>query len=278
VRFEGGQLSFAVPTISAAFEGTWDPAHRDWDGTWFHHGVGAWYHDDRKWPLRLSAAIYPLTPKLPQLDGDWSGNTGGPASLRIVFHIHTDANGTTGTYDSPDQDIVGAPLSGLSHDNGFVMLRAMPLNLFFMGQLRPDGAISGSLDQNGVFSGRFELKRSAGVRTATSAVPARALPTPVAVDPQRLAAYAGVYDLSDAGTPEMVVTAANGHLYARMTNPGMGVIMDQPAVEITPASQTSFYWKNIAVEADFAAPVNGHSPYAVIHALGHYQVAQRVGS
>jgi hypothetical protein len=45
-----------------------------------------------------------------------------------------------------------------------------------------------------------------------------------------------------------------------------------------PTSDASFRWQGIDAEADFAAPVNGRSPYAVIHALGHYQVAQRVGS
>jgi len=224
------------------------------------------------------AASYPRTPVVAGLDGDWAGVSEGATKIPYRLHIRTDANGTTGTFDSPDLGVEGFRLSGLHRWDRRVTFNINPLGMFFIGALAPDGSLSGQLCQDGVFSGRIEFARGAAAGPSAAPPPpplARQLPAPAAVDAARLAADAGVCDLSDMGTPEMVITARDGRLFARIVNPGMGYIFDPREVELVPASATRFLGKESNVEAEFAEPVDGRAPYAVVHALGRYAVAQR---
>jgi hypothetical protein len=67
---------------------------------------------------QTSAPAQAAAPTIAGLDGDWNGtlDTGALGKLHVIFHIKTDAHGTTGAVDSPDQGAAGIPISSISRN------------------------------------------------------------------------------------------------------------------------------------------------------------------
>jgi CubicO group peptidase (beta-lactamase class C family) len=134
------RLVVEIPAARTRYEGRWDAATSQWSGTW----TSAALPDGR--PLRLSRGA-PAPARADGLDGDWLGvlNLPPAGQLRIVFHIRTGPQGTTATFDSPDQGGGGLPAS-VRRNGREVLLGAAGGRLF--GELSDDGtAIQGEFVQ-----------------------------------------------------------------------------------------------------------------------------------
>ena len=255
-------LSFAVPQIKATYAAKWDAGRRAWAGTWSQAG--------RTWPLDLTSGVYPPGPKIEGLDGGWDTQlTGGAGSLRLGFNIKTDAHGTRGSMDSPDQNAYGLPLSAVSRDGQSVTLALRAADITVTGTLSADGrSISGVFKQyGGAVPIALTRRAPGGAAPYPPPHPQTAAPKPpvVDVDAKTLTAYVGSYRFSPG--LEMVVTAEGGRLYAQMTG--------QPKVQIFASSPTEFFWQPVDAAATFAAPSGGASPYVVVRQGGRYVLGQR---
>jgi beta-lactamase regulating signal transducer with metallopeptidase domain len=255
-------LSFAVPRIKATYAAKWDVGRRAWAGTWSQAG--------QTWPLELTSGVYPAGAKIDGLDGGWDTQlTGAAGALRLGFNIKTDAHGTRGSMDSPDQDAYGLPLTAVSRDGQFVTLALKAADITVTGTLSADGrSISGAFKQYG---GAIPIVLTHRAPGADAPYPpphpktAAQKPPVVDVDAKTLAAYVGSYRFSPG--LEMVVTAEDGRLYAQLTG--------QPKVQIFAASPTEFFWQPVDAAATFAAPSAGASPYVVVRQGSRFVLGQR---
>jgi len=174
VSVQGDTLSFAVPAVSARFEGKWDPATTHW--------VGRWTQGGRAIELELAPGVAPPAPTVAGLDGEWDGalDMGTGLKLRLAFHIKTGPHGTIGTVDSVDQGSYGAPVSAISREGDQVRLEVKVVNGAADGQLIDDGkTIAARFTQNGIAL-PLVLKRLPD--GAPSPWPAPAKPQPAAVN------------------------------------------------------------------------------------------------
>ncbi|HEX7948301.1 MAG TPA: alpha/beta fold hydrolase, partial [Phenylobacterium sp.] len=107
VKIDGGRLTFAAPSISARYEGTWDAARQRWTGHWLQGAIMA---------LDLDKGDLPPGLVIAGLDGQWRGALAMPtgAKLRLVLNVRTGAYGTLATFDSPDQLAFGVPVATLT--------------------------------------------------------------------------------------------------------------------------------------------------------------------
>lgn len=82
--------------------------------------------------------------------GDWQGtlNTGG-GELRIVLHVAQGDGGMKATMDSPDQGIVGMPVSTITKQDVKVNFTVDVVKGSFEGKLKNNGVISGNWKQGG---------------------------------------------------------------------------------------------------------------------------------
>lgn len=102
VTIEGGQLNFAIKAASLSYSGRWDDARKAWVGE-VKQGATI--------PLILTHGKPDRLPVIAGLDGDWAGAImPAGATVRLILHVHTDADGTVVRMDSPDQLAYGIPL------------------------------------------------------------------------------------------------------------------------------------------------------------------------
>jgi beta-lactamase regulating signal transducer with metallopeptidase domain len=258
----GDALAFNVPKVRGTFAGKWDADARRWVGQWSQAGVN--------WALSLSGGTYAPPATVTGLDGSWDTQlAGGAGTIRLGFNIVTDARGTHGTMDSPDQSAWGLPLTDVSRDSNDVTLAYKLADMTITGNLRADGkTITGSFKQ---YSGSTPIvltRRAPGAAApypAAHAVAQAPKPPVVDVDPKVLAAYAGTYTFAPG--LEMTVTVEDGKLFAQITN--------QAKVELFASSPTDFFWKQVDAKASFAAPTGGQAPYVVLHQGARYLLGQR---
>lgn len=98
----------------------------------------------------------------PSVVGDWEGRLNAVgASLRIIFHIQEDADGTlSATLDSPDQGASGIRVDDVSFEDGVLRMEARAIGGSYVGTLQEDGAlIDGSWTQGGQ-SFALDLRRT----------------------------------------------------------------------------------------------------------------------
>lgn len=84
--------------------------------------------------------------------GDWLGTIeGGPARLRILFHIsRSPAGALTAKVDSPDQGARDLPVEEVSFKDGKLRLEVKMVQGFYEGSLDPQGeSITGTWNQSG---------------------------------------------------------------------------------------------------------------------------------
>ncbi len=263
VAVTGDTLSLSVPKVHGTYAAKWDGEARRW--------VGQWSQLSSNWPLSLSQGTFPPPPVVDGLDGSWDTQlTGAAGTIRLGFNIVTDAHGTHGTMDSPDQSAWGLPLNAVSRDGGAVTLALKAANVVIAGNLSADGkTITGTFTQYSASTPIVLTRRAPGAAAPYPAAHAVA-PTPkppvVDVDPKVLAAYVGTYRFAPG--LEMQVSVEGGKLFAQITN--------QARVELFASSPTDFFWKAVDAQASFAAPSPGQSPYVVLHQGARYLLGQRV--
>lgn len=113
VTVHDGALGFSIAAIHGSYDGRWDAARKAWVGEWRQGAPLA---------LVLTAGKPDPLPVIEGLDGDWAGAMTMPtgATIRLVLHVRTGADGTAVTLDSPDQLAYGIPLRTLKRDGGKV--------------------------------------------------------------------------------------------------------------------------------------------------------------
>ena len=261
VTVSGDALSFSVPKVHGTYSGKWDAAATQW--------LGRWSQASSDWKLSLTRGAYPPAASVVGLDGGWDTQlTAGGQPVRLGFNIRTDAHGTRGTMDSPDQAVYGAPLSTISRDGGVVTFGFKISDIAVTGDLSADGkTITGVFKQGGASIAVVLTHRAPG---AAAPYPPRAVaqapkPPVIDVDPKVLAAYVGTYRFAPG--IEMAVTVEDGKLFAQITN--------QAKTEIFASSPADFFWRQVDAQASFAAPSGGQAPYVVLHQGASYSLGQR---
>ena len=262
VAATGDTLSFSVPKVHGSYAAKWDADAQRW--------VGQWSQASSNWPLTLAQGSFPPPPRVAGLDGSWDTQlTGAAGTLRLGFNIVTDAHGTHGTLDSPDQGAWNLPLSEISRDGANVTIGFKRSDVTIAGALSADGkTITGTFTQFGGSTPIVLTRRAPGAAApypAAHAVAQAPKPPVVDVDPKTLAAYAGVYRFAPG--LEMTVTIEGGKLFAQLTN--------QAKVQLFASSPTDFFWKAVDAQASFAAPNGAQAPYVVLHQGASYLLGQR---
>ncbi len=94
-------LRFAVPRISATYQGRWNPKAAQWEGS---------FTQGRAFDLNFSRGRPQANPNYSELNGHWQGAIKGHP---LVVRISTESMGTQAVLDSPDEGVRGLPISKL---------------------------------------------------------------------------------------------------------------------------------------------------------------------
>ncbi len=158
VTFENGKIRMDLVDMHSYYEGSLT-GNGDIKGTW-HQGGRALPLDlartSRGYGLEKKQASGDLTPFL----GTWKGRLVVPGgSLRAVFRIAKQSDGSVAaTMDSPDQMVVGLPVSKVSAQGKTVTLM-VTAGARYTGTLTRPGAMSGTWEQHGL-KFPLDLKRT----------------------------------------------------------------------------------------------------------------------
>lgn len=127
VAVADGRLTFAIPSLNATYEGSWDAAGNRFSGT-FRQGSDM--------PLALERGPFPAAPVVQGLDGTWEGTTRrNDADLRMIVRITTGSGGTIASFDAPDMLASGLPVTGLAREGDTVRFTVPAGNTSFTGTL-----------------------------------------------------------------------------------------------------------------------------------------------
>lgn len=92
-----------------------------------------------KTAVLLTALLIPLLATAQSPVGDWYGTLDlGMTQLRMVLHIANDGDGYSSTFDSPDQNAHGIPMTSTEVDGNTVRVAADMLGMTFEGHLAGD--------------------------------------------------------------------------------------------------------------------------------------------
>ncbi len=131
IKSAGDALSFAAPSVNATYAGKWDPAAKGWAGTLTQGAFDM--------PLTLVHGVPPPRPVVAGLDGTWAGVLSTPqGDLHVLLEVKTDARGTLGLFQSPDQS-PAKMVAALTHQGQAVTFELKGVG-GFDGVLSPDGA------------------------------------------------------------------------------------------------------------------------------------------
>ena len=96
-----------------------------------------------------------ITLSAQDITGKWTGavsftdQMGQVTTLRINFNISTTDDGYTSNLDSPDQDTLGLKVDSTFFIKPELTIKAIDLNLVYVGKLVDDTNIKGTLTQHG---------------------------------------------------------------------------------------------------------------------------------
>ena len=112
----------------------------------------------------LIMALAVITLSAQDITGKWTGalsfpdQMGQATVLRINFNVSTTDDGYTSTLDSPDQDTFGIAVDTTIFEKPEFTIKAIDLNLEYVGNVVDDTNIKGTLSQNGQ-SFEMDLKK-----------------------------------------------------------------------------------------------------------------------
>lgn len=152
------RLSFVLPQVGGAYEGTYN------EGAGVF--VGLWSQGGQSWPLELArkpaGADAPRVPRPGELDGAWQGDLPVQGqTVGLVLRIRTYEDGLGGTMDVPAQNASGLPVTVLTRQDDRIHLEMRQIAASFDGTLDlANGTISGTWRQGGAET-PFVLRRAA---------------------------------------------------------------------------------------------------------------------
>ncbi|HEV7659467.1 MAG TPA: alpha/beta hydrolase [Allosphingosinicella sp.] len=133
IAIAGGRLTFAMPAIRAAYEGSWDPARSLFAGTFTQNGTPL--------PLDLARGAGEARPIVAGLDGSWETRIErNGVQLRLILRVASGSLGTIAFLDSPDMMTNGLAVTGLARERQAVRFAVPVGESSFQGVLSADGA------------------------------------------------------------------------------------------------------------------------------------------
>ena len=112
----------------------------------------------------LIMALAVITLSAQDITGKWTGalsftdQMGQTTVLRINFNVSTTDDGYTSTLDSPDQNTFGIAVDTTIFEKPELTIKAIDLNLEYVGNVVDDTNIKGTLTQHGQ-SFEMDLKK-----------------------------------------------------------------------------------------------------------------------
>jgi len=147
ITLKEGNLKFEVLDVHGDYQGTFNADGTAIEGTWTQL---------QPLPLTFRRLIVPIKiehklAKPSDIDGDWWGIlNNGLVPLRMVFHITNTEDGLMATADSPDQNVKGLPVTGVTRYGSSVKLEMKQLAGIYEGKLDPShSSIAGTWTQSG---------------------------------------------------------------------------------------------------------------------------------
>jgi uncharacterized protein len=135
ISFAEPDLKFEIQQIGGSYQGKLKADRSAISGTWTQGDSSAPLEFSRATP---TAELKKRVPKPSDIDGNWEGAVDtGAQKLRLVLHIVTYEDGMSATLDSPDQKVMGLPVTVIRREGA-------KLN-FEMKQLA--GSFEGTIDQ-----------------------------------------------------------------------------------------------------------------------------------
>ena len=105
-----------------------------------------------------------ITLSAQDITGKWTGavtftdQMGQATTLRINFNVSTTDDGYISTLDSPDQDTLGIAVDSTIFEKPELTIKAVDLNLVYVGKVADETNIKGTLTQGGQ-SFELDLKK-----------------------------------------------------------------------------------------------------------------------
>ncbi|MDJ1503341.1 alpha/beta hydrolase family protein [Xanthocytophaga agilis] len=162
--------------------------------------------------LCLSVKAQQISP----VEGSWVGTLAvSGIKLRLVTHIHTEANGYKATLDSPDQGAKDIPIDIVTFQNDSLTLIMNRLGAVYKGLYRKDSVlIQGLFTQNGHSFPLVMQKSEKGITVNRPQLPVRPFPYKeedvVYENPSTHTKLAGTLTLPQTGTAFPVVILISG--------------------------------------------------------------------
>jgi len=147
ISLKSSELSLGIDAVHGTYKGTVAADGKSISGTWSQGAPLAL--DFKRATAPIKTEHKPAKPS--DIDGAWSGTLDtGAAKLRIVFHITNTEDGLIATMDSPDQNLKGMPMTGITRDGASIKIDAKQINGSFSGNIAADlSSIDGKWSQNG---------------------------------------------------------------------------------------------------------------------------------
>lgn len=148
ITLNSSALKFEMQEIGGSYEGKVSAAGDRITGTWTQGG--------QSFPLEFARVVASAEPKQRALkpsdiDGDWEGTLdGGAQKLRLVLHIVTYEDGMSAKFDSPDQSVLGLPVTTITRQGAKLKFEMKQLAGVFEGTIDKElKTISGEWTQGG---------------------------------------------------------------------------------------------------------------------------------
>lgn len=148
ISFKNSKLSLGIDAVHGTYEGTLGADGKTISGTWSQGSALAL--DFKRATAPIKTEHKPAKPS--DIDGTWSGTLDtGTVKLRIVFHISNTEDGLIATMDSPDQNLKGMPMTGVTRDGTSLKIEAKQIGGSFSGTIAADlSTMNGKWSQGGV--------------------------------------------------------------------------------------------------------------------------------
>ncbi len=141
------QLELRIDAVQGTYKGKVNSEGTVITGTWTQ---------TEPLPLEFKRATNPAKtehkPAKPSdIDGDWLGTLDlNTLKLRVIFHITNTAEGLTATFDSPDQNANGIPVTSVIRNGPAIKIELKQINGVFDGKLDKDlTSMEGNWSQSG---------------------------------------------------------------------------------------------------------------------------------